>query len=202
MKALSTSILESFSQINETYKNLFSVEDKEKWADDVWDMLNRSYRNVKGGLAGSGFMSKEDMIENIPFWKLTIRNGKLSSVGMYKDKGGRKRVASGSDGTEQGKIDLMSSSIADIKQGRAFAEMSKAPLAIISKALDATKYAIPVEVLKSKMKGKKFKEVPKDDFEYLKYPHLREFLYQREIGGEFHTKLAIGNPNAAPIIIH
>jgi hypothetical protein len=200
--SLSNKILEGFQQINETYKNLFSQDEKEKWADEVWDMLQKTYAKLPGGLAGSGFESKEAMVAKIPFWKLTIRNGKLVAVGMYKDKGGRKRVASGSDGTEQGKTDLIKSSIDDIKLMRAFAEISKAPLAVLNKNVDVAKYAIPVEDVKAKMPRKKFRPCPEDDFEYKKYPKLREFLYQRQLGnGEWHTKIAVGNINAAPIIV-
>ena len=48
-----------------------SINRREKWVDQAWEMLNKTYAPI-GGIKGSGFSSREDMIKNIPFWKLNI----------------------------------------------------------------------------------------------------------------------------------
>jgi hypothetical protein len=49
----------------ETYVNLFEPDKKWKYAQQVWDILQNSYKNA-GGLKGSGFESIESMVKNIP----------------------------------------------------------------------------------------------------------------------------------------
>lgn len=61
--------------LNESYKNLTSKEEKEKYAKEVYSLLQSAYSKI-GGLKGNGFQSKEDMIEKIPFWNfLFFREG-------------------------------------------------------------------------------------------------------------------------------
>ena len=64
--------------LNEAYVNLFKEDSfkKEKYVDDVWEMLQDSYRRM-GGIKGSGFRNKQDMIDNIPFWKVIKVKGKV-----------------------------------------------------------------------------------------------------------------------------
>lgn len=57
---------------------------REKYAEQVWDVLQFSYRDI-GGIKGSGFSSIQDMIDNIPFWKMVTKNGEVHAVVMYKD---------------------------------------------------------------------------------------------------------------------
>jgi hypothetical protein len=93
----------SFSDfLVEHVENLSSSEAKEKYVDEVWQILQDSYKYC-GGIHGSGFKSKQDMIDNVPFWKLQKKGGKIVACVMYKDKGGRKMVALGSDGSAEGK---------------------------------------------------------------------------------------------------
>lgn len=64
--------------LTENFKNLF-VKDKSKrliYIDEVWDILQSSYAD-NGGIKGKGFSSKQDIIDNIPFWKLFTRNNKI-----------------------------------------------------------------------------------------------------------------------------
>lgn len=61
--------------LTESYINLFKEQEKEKYVDEVWDLIQTSYKPI-GGIHGSGFKSKDDMIKNIPFWKLVKRGGK------------------------------------------------------------------------------------------------------------------------------
>lgn len=45
-------------------------------------------------------MSPDDMVKNIPFWKLYTKNDKVIMALLYKDKNGRKIVALGIDGSD------------------------------------------------------------------------------------------------------
>jgi hypothetical protein len=180
----------------ERFVNLFDTKEKEKYADEVWNMLQKSYEKV-GGIHGSGFNDKQDMIKNMPFWKLAKRNGKLVAVALYKDKQGRKRVASGTDGTPEGKDQLERIGREDITQERAFAEVSSASLNFILKrwkGLDITKYmTLPRDA--EKILGVELEyPVPDDDQEVLAHPELKKYFYRRQIGGSLHTKLMIGKP--------
>jgi hypothetical protein len=88
--------------LNESYINVFTTEDKEKYVDVVWKMLLESYKEI-GGLKGSGFSSKQDMIKSLPFWKVIKHNNEVKAVIMYKDKKGRKLVALATDQTADAK---------------------------------------------------------------------------------------------------
>ena len=60
----------------ESYQNIFDEETKRKYANEVFELLQNAYSKI-GGIKGSGFSSPEDMIQNIPFWKLFIYKGKV-----------------------------------------------------------------------------------------------------------------------------
>jgi len=87
----------------EKFYNVFTADEKKKYADQVWDILVASYKNI-GGLAGID--SKEDMIQNIAMWKVAVKDGKVLAAILYKDKEGghgRKLVAVGTDNSKEGK---------------------------------------------------------------------------------------------------
>ena len=194
--------------VQERVLNLFNDNEKhldvrKQYALDVWNMLQVAYADI-GGIKGNGFGSVEDMIEKIPFWKLVRKNDKIVSVVMYKGKQGRKMVAIASDGTEAGKLglgtilkdDLDPSDVHNFKSGsRAYFEISDKPLSLLKKVAG-------MRTLKSMARS--FKEVeriqfedeivrpPKDDPHFERFPELREFFYQRELGGKMHTKIMFG----------
>lgn len=198
--------------LNETYKNFIGTDDdtlekKRKWADEVWDMLQRSYKKL-GGIKGSGFNSKEDMIKNIPFWKLYLKSGELKMVVMYKDKGGRKLVAMGTDGSDHAKDVLANNLTHEMK--RSFGEksgpslgftMKKVPFEIIQQflltpeeaqqVLGRDKEVIPAEkygISNLNSKDQKAWKAFKDK--------LRPYFYVREVGdGIPLMKVMIGTPN-------
>lgn len=178
--------MQTFKQfLNEAYINLFTPEEKREYVDEVWDILQKSYAYA-GGIKGNGFRSKEDMIQNIPFWKLLKRDGKIKSVRMYKDKDGRKAVAAGTDMTKEGIKGYKEISREDLK--RAYVEVSDKALEAIKRMLgdDFMKYAIPVSIVKKKLSDDEI--IPID-----------KYYYKREIGGHMITKIMLGNPNAKPI---
>lgn len=181
----------------ERYMNLFSVEKKKQYADVIWDMLQNAYKKI-GGIKGSGFASKEDMINNIPFWKVATKNGKVVAVSLYKDKNGRKRIASATDGSDEGKDKLEAMGREDLTQKRSYAEVSSSSLKFILRRWKGPKDIIDYMILPQdaeKILGEKLKyPVSDDDPEVIAHPQLKKYFYQREIGGHYHTKLMIGTP--------
>lgn len=187
----------SESYLTEKFINLFTKEEKDQYKDEVYEFLKQAYAAI-GGLKGSGFSSADDMARNIPMWKLSRRNGKIVAGVLYKDKGGRKIVASFTDGTDEGR-----SQLADILKNefkRSYTEVSEAALGFIRKVAGVetiSKFVIPREKVKQmlKLKDDEFRiEVPEDDKNVKSLPTLKDYFYQRKIGGEFHTKIMMGNP--------
>jgi hypothetical protein len=167
--------------LTERFANLFfNDERKEIFADQVWEMLQRSYKK-EGGLKGNGFGSKEEMIRKIPFWKLKLRNGVVKAATMYKDKNGRKLVALGYDGTPDGRLNLVKMIQEDVK--RSFVEVSGRGLLFLTSVIpDWQKYALPVEYVR--------KILPKDNI-----IAVDNYRYQREIGGSQIEKIMLGTPH-------
>ncbi len=170
------------------------IQTKIKYADQVWDMLQSSYKKI-GGLKGNGFSSKEEMIESIPFWKMVRKNGKIIAVRMYKDKFGRKSVAGGTDGSREGLEAFRMLSDDDLDQNRAFAEVSGPVLAFIVKNNQNIKSKCIPYAKVEKMFAEQNEDIRRpqsNDPEMLKHPELKDFFYQRFIGSSYHTKLMIG----------
>lgn len=95
---------------------------------EIHDILRTAYHPI-GGYAGITSGSKEesdrihyDLSKHIV--KATRRNGKITSVNIYRDLHGRKSIASASDGTTQGKEDWIKNKEEDIKHQRAWGEVS------------------------------------------------------------------------------
>lgn len=169
------------------------IDKRIKYANPVWDMLQKSYAPI-GGIHGSGFNSKEDMIKNIPFWKLGTRDNKLVAVAMYKDKSGRKRVAVGTDGTQTGKEMFKTIAQDDIKHKRSYGEFSGPSLAFQYKHIDDIKnHAIPTKKVEEIL-GEEIRKPSDNDPEILKFPDLKDYFYQRQIGNDWHTKIMLGEP--------
>jgi hypothetical protein len=111
--------------------NLLSREEKQPYADLVWDMLQTSYK------AAGGFKSAanaEELVNTPGIWKLVRRNGKITAAALYKDQHGRKNYAGGQDGSPQGKIDFNMLLKDDVTLDRAWAEVSGAPEHMMKKA--------------------------------------------------------------------
>lgn len=188
--------------LQERFLNLIGTDkEKLKYVDQVWDILQKSYENI-GGIKGSGFTSKEDMVANIPFWKLSIKDSKVNSVVMYKDKNGRKSVAIGTDGTTEGKTKIAEIISKDIF--RAFGEKSGASLGLIMKTIPWPKIETfiktPEEVKKILPDDKiiPLKDIPKEDWEdslqkiLNRYPFLIDYIYFRKINNQLKYKVLIG----------
>jgi hypothetical protein len=186
--------MEKFKEfLEERFVNLHADHEKEKTAhaDHVWNMLQAAYKPI-GGIHGSGFESKEDMVKKIPFWKIHKENGKVRSVQLYKDKEGRKRVAVATDGSDAGKKGLAQMMKDDFRQHRSYGEVSGPSLSFLKKHLPNVKdFAIPRNTAQ-KLAKENVRVPPHDDPELIKHPELKDHFYQRQIGGEWHTKIMLG----------
>lgn len=187
--------------LSEKFVNIVGFQDdkiakKEEYALQVWDMLNKSYSKI-GGIKGSGFESTEAMAKKIRFWKLGFKNKELKMVILYKDKGGRKMVALGTDGSPEAKTMLANVLKHDLK--RAYKEISDGVWKFSRNAIGddvLLKFAIPVSKVKQLMKGKEIlsldqvpavlvKKIEKSDPFY-------KYYYGRKIGGSIHIKIMVG----------
>lgn len=191
----------------ERYVNIIGDEDlKRKYADQVWDILQKSYAAI-GGIKGNGFASKEDMIKNIPFWKLAVQNGKVEAAVMYKDKGGRKSVAMGTTGSTWGKTRAVEMIKADLS--RSYGEKSKGSLGLLLKQFPEDVISqflhTPKEVAKiagddiiTPLVDVDQKDWPADaKLTVSKYPFIKKYGYFREINGNQIFKVMVGTPNKA-----
>lgn len=153
--------------------------------NDIHDVLKKSYSSVEGGYSGAGAGTKEesdairsDIRNPDHVIKATRREGKITSVSIYKKKHGRKMIALGHDGSTQGKKDIRKTMEDDNKQKRSWAEVSGAPEAI------KRKMGVPV------VPSSRAKELTgKSDVR----PVDKE-RYVRKIGGHDHEKVIMGHP--------
>jgi len=99
-----TKFSEYLISIDEHIMNLIGDEEnKRAHAEKLHSMLKSTYAD-QGGLHGSGFNSPEDMVKNIPMWKIHKTNGEVHAAAFYKDgPHGRKMVAITSAPTPAGK---------------------------------------------------------------------------------------------------
>lgn len=171
--------------ITETVDNLFNTDDdlptRKAMADRIFDMLQKSYKRM-GGLKGSGFANPNDMVAKIPFWKVFRRGNDIKAVMMYKDKNGRKRVATGSDGSDEAK-DWIADQFLQDANGRSFAEISGPSLGFHKKTLgDALDdISFTHDQVRAALPGVEIRPVPGSKYEY-----------EREINGEWIPKRMVG----------
>jgi hypothetical protein len=170
-------------------------DEKHKHAEHVFNMVQNAYNSI-GGIHGSGFKDHKDMVKNIPIWKLhKDHTGKVRAVGLYKVKNGKtKRVAIATDNTSQGKKGLKHIVKNDLDSKRAFVETSGPSLAFHKKVHgDLTKHALTHDQVRKHLPDDEIRLAPHDDPEVQRHPELKKHFYQRKIGGEWHTKLALGH---------
>jgi hypothetical protein len=181
--------------LTETFINVFDTDSKHKYANDVWDIIQSSYAKI-GVIHGSGFYNKQDMINNIPFWKLAKKDGKIVAVALYKDKQSRKRIAAGTDGSDDGKRAFADIATNDLSQNRSYSELSGPSLSFVKRRYtnDIKKYMIPPSEVENMIGDKITYPVNADDQELQTHPEFKDYFYSRIIGGQPHTKLMIGTP--------
>ena len=175
-------IKEHIQFINEHFLTVTNKDDMKKYADEVWDILQKSYAYI-GGVAGAN--SIDDIIEDTDMWKLVRRNGHITAMQAYKYKqGGRKTNCCGSDGTEQGKKDIMKIYQEDglMKDRKQYGEYSGKA---ISAMLKSGGIPVPNSIAQTLLEPKEVE--PCED----------GWFFIRKLGdGKYHHKLMIGNlPN-------
>lgn len=183
--------------LTERFFNAFTVPDKLKYANEIWDMLQRSYKAI-GGIHGTGFESIDDMVKSNYMFKVGLDHGTPVMVGIYKNKdGGRKKVAMGTNGSKRG-IEIARDALKnEIKTGRAYGEFSGSVFGAVKKMYPPeilTTLLVPASEVSAIINkeivigaGEDMKTMGEND------PYA-EYYYQREIGGELHTKVAYGDP--------
>jgi hypothetical protein len=156
---------------------------REDYRDEIHRVIKKSYETSGGyGGLGSGTRAEHeaihDDISNLPI-KAVRRNGKITAVNVYKKQHGRKSIASGTDGSDQGKKDWERIKHEDNKQKRAWGEVSGA---VEHKQKKMGVPRIPSSRAKELL-GKDVTPVPGD-----------EYQYSREIGGHSKVKTMMGHP--------
>jgi hypothetical protein len=160
--------------LTEHYVNAFDNSAKQKYADQVWQIMQKSYEKIGGFHSADDI---DDLIDKTGLWKLSVRNGHVYAAVLYKDHLGRKSIASGTDGSEQGKRDYFSIKREDVQLKRAWAEVS-GPAESVMKKLGAK--PIP-NYLASALTGKEILSKDEDGYHY-----------SRMISGHEHTKIIYG----------
>ena len=172
-------IVISRNELNERFVNAFNVDEMKEYADQVWKILQDSYKYC-GGLLGMRDVNQ--LIEESDMWKMVKRNGKINCVVIYSFKrGGRKLCYGGTDGTPQGKADFYKIMQEDInlKDRKAWAEVSEKMEHLY---LKNGAVPIPSSIAKQIMWDKEFVDYDKDGYHYTRY-----------IGGVLATKMMVGN---------
>ena len=183
--------------LNEKYLNLFTntkdVISRNEYKDEVYELLQRAYKDI-GGIKGNGFNSADDMVKNMPFWKIAKVKGKIVAIILYKDKNGRKAVAMATDGSRDGILKLKD--ILKNELSRSYMEASSNALRFAIKFLGVEllkKYAISIDDVKQLLHDD---EILEGSEKYkTDYPDLADYFYSRKIGSSIETKIMIGTPN-------
>jgi hypothetical protein len=156
---------------------------RSRYTDEIAELLLRTYSTLDGGYAGMGVgtsAEREAVLGDISssMIKVVTRDGRVSACTLYRDKFGRKSIASATDGSTQGKLDLRMIKSEDHREQRAWGEVSGAMEHM------AKKMGVP-SIPASEVPSLTGKEVT---------PHPDGVHYDRRIGNDIHTKMAIGYP--------
>jgi hypothetical protein len=166
-----------YSELFEHYVNAFDVNSKEKYADQVWAIMVRSYEKLGGFHTAANI---QELIQKTGLWKLCVRDDHVFAAMLYKDQNGRKSIASGTDGSSRGKRDYMLMKDEDVERQRAWAEVSGPAENVMKKS-----GAQPVpNTLANVLTGKEILELDPDGYHY-----------DRLISGHRHTKIIYGFVN-------
>lgn len=160
---------------------------REKHRHEFFNILRNSYSSPElGGYGGHKSGSDEEhraIHDDISKSKIkaTKRDGKITTVALYKDQHGRKLIAGGTDGTPQGKADFKKARAEDIthKDRHSWAEVS-GKLTHIMNNMGSPK--VPSSHA-AHLTGKKILATSDDGHEYT-----------RDIAGHPHAKRIYGHP--------
>jgi hypothetical protein len=170
-------IKEEYELLQERVINLHTKEDISKYIDVIWDILQLTYKPIGGFLTAS---TKQELINKTDFVKLIRKNNKIVAVAIYRDLKGRKAIAKGYDGTQLGKESVKMMYREDVSQNRAWGEFSGGAERMMLRS-----GGIPIpNTMVEDILGKPIMSKNQDGFHYT-----------REIMGEPHEKIIIGNLN-------
>lgn len=179
--------------IKESFENLVGLDEKtakrkRALKKEIFELLQKAYAPI-GGIKGSGFKSPDDMMQNIWFWKICRKKGRIVAVILYKDSLGRKMVALGTDGTELGKEMARKMMFEEISLSRSYGEASGPALSMVKRIFGMNR--------KDPIEGSPLEKytIPADQVEaILKKPVevVSKYEYIRGIGGTDQKKVMFG----------
>jgi hypothetical protein len=179
--SIPTYTFNEYRELNEVFHNFLpkDIEKKKAHSKEVFDLVQKSYSD-QGGIKGSGFSSPDDMVKNIPMWKVAKKDGKITSVALYKDTHGKKHAG-----------EMMSS---DLRHNRSHMEISGKSLSFLKKTTDITPHLHTFDSAKKfhKSRGDEIFRPSDDDKEVVRHPELKDHMYSRMLGGQLHTKVMMG----------
>lgn len=186
----------------------YSPEDrseKEIYAEEVYKLLDDAYQVCGGINVGSGFKNPCDMLNSIPYWRLTFQDGRLVTVMMFKvHTCGLKLVAyaprvSISDSIDQ---EIRKSDFC-FMMNESFAEVSGALLIVLLRYLGEkwNNYVLDKRILNKTtfhLDSKWIGHIDISSLQLIKrlekdYPTLLSCLYIRRIGMSYKVKVILGS---------
>ena len=113
--------------------NLITDQEKNKYLDQVWDIIQLSYAPIGGFYTAE---TPQELINKFYLWKIVVRDGHVTAAKIEKAIAGRKTVGIATDGSIQGKRDIRMLMKADVVTQRGWIECSGKP-EIIYRAMGA-----------------------------------------------------------------
>lgn len=174
--------------------NLHTVDERKPYLDQVWDLLQRSYKKL-GGF--KSVANPEELLNEPGYWKVIRRKGKVTAVTIYKKSPKTKNykvIASASEtsydpekdrykATPQGLSDYEMMKKSDIKTNRSWAEVS-GPAEVFMKRNGAKPVSNKFAEF---LTGKKIIDASDDGYHYTRLIH-----------GEPHEKIIYGFIDLSP----
>lgn len=154
-----------------------TADDKLRFGDAVWDILNKSYAKL-GGF--KSFDNKNHMITEPGMWLLILDDDEnLMAAIVFKNLNGNKLIGLGTNGEVQGKNELINS-LRNLKNKKNFWAEVSGPLEKLFDTLDfpkiENKYA-------KELTGKEIVNYDNDKYHYTRY-----------IAGQPIRKIIVGYP--------
>lgn len=165
--------------LNERFVNIWDKSEMIQYKDELWRLVQAAYKNVGGGYYGAN--TADELINDIHFLKLVIRQGAISSLFGYSLKRvGRKGIVCATNGTPQGKADLYKIVDEDTsrKERMTWVEVSDKPEKIYE---IRGANPIPAELVRMLLPDKNIIKI-----------HDNGFHYDRMICGRVVTKICYG----------
>lgn len=161
-------------------ENITSTHEKSFLVNDVFTILQNTYKNVQGGLH---FENEDELINKTDLWKIIYLDETIVGIVIYKAKKGLKMVALGIadflNKTSQSIIKTMLSHIFQLTFSNTWMEVSEGVEKFILK--HGGKRFLIKNTLASRLTDKEIVSLDEDGYHY-----------KREINGVIKTKVMIG----------